>query len=74
MCFEANLGYRVNLSKFEMVLVGNISNLLDLAPLLGCNVVAYLLMKYLDFNLGVFYKLVVIWDRVIETIDRRLAY
>jgi hypothetical protein len=37
MWFEAFFGLKINLGKSEMVLVGEVPNMEDLAVILGCN-------------------------------------
>ena len=42
--FQAISGLRVNLSKSELVLVGHVPNVTDLASILGCRVLAFPLL------------------------------
>jgi hypothetical protein len=51
LCFEAVSGLKINLSKFEMVPVGDIGDVEELASILGCGV-ASLPIKYLGLPLG----------------------
>jgi len=53
--FEAKSRLKTNLSKSEIVLVGNVRNVKGLASILGCGV-ASLPMKYLGLPLGAHYK------------------
>lgn len=71
-CLEAVSGLRINLSKSEIVPVGTVRNIFDLANILGCKV-ASLPLKYLGLPLGAPHKSLSIWDGVIEKIGRRLA-
>ena len=70
--FEAVSSLRINLGKSEMVLVSEVSNLEDLAHILGCKVVS-LLMKYLGLPLGAPFKAKSIWNPIIECMEKRLA-
>jgi len=56
----------------ELVFVGNIDDVDGLASILGCGV-SSLPLKYLGILLGAFYRAKLIWDNVIEKIERRLA-
>jgi hypothetical protein len=55
LCFEAASGLRINLSKSEMVLVGEVRDVEELTSILGCGV-ASLPLKYLGLSLGAKYK------------------
>ncbi|KAG6703329.1 hypothetical protein I3842_07G078600 [Carya illinoinensis] len=72
LCFEAVFGLKVNLSKSEIVQVGAVDNLSDLADFLGCKV-SSLPMKYLDLPLGLLHKSKVMWDEIVEKIECKLA-
>ncbi|XP_042952153.1 uncharacterized protein LOC122289242 [Carya illinoinensis] len=72
LCFEAVSGLKVNLSKSEMVPVGSVNNIQDLASILGCQI-SSLPLQYLGLPLGAAFKTKSIWDGVIEKIERRLA-
>ena len=54
-CFEATSGLRVNLGKSELVQVGEMPHLEELADILGCKT-ATLPMKYLGLPLGAHFK------------------
>jgi hypothetical protein len=71
-CFEATSGLRVNLGKFELVQVGEVPHLEELADILGCKT-ATLPMKYLGLPLGAHFKVQSICDPVVEKLERRLA-
>jgi len=72
LCFEAFSGLRINLSKSEMVPVGEVGDVEELATILGCGV-ASLPIKYLGSPLGAKYKDSNIWNNVIEKMEARLA-
>jgi hypothetical protein len=55
LCFEAVSGLKINLSKSEIVPIGDVGDVRGLASILGCGV-ASLPMKYLGFPLGAHYK------------------
>jgi len=55
LCFEAVWGLKINLSKSEIVLVGDVGDVEELASILGCGV-ASLPIKYLGLPLGAKYK------------------
>jgi hypothetical protein len=72
LCFEAISGLKINLSKSEIVPVGEAGNVEELASILGCGV-ASLPIKYLSLPLGAKYKDSNIWTSIIEKIENRLA-
>jgi hypothetical protein len=72
LCFEAVSGLKINLSKSEIVLVGDVGDVEGLARILGCRV-ASLPMKYLGLPLGASYKASTIWNDIIEKMEHRLA-
>jgi hypothetical protein len=72
LCFEAIFGLKINLSKSELVLVDGMEDVGRLARILGCRV-SSLPMKYLSLPLGASYKAKLIWDSIIEKMERRLA-
>jgi hypothetical protein len=72
LCFEVVSGLKVNLTKSELVLVGNVDNEDGLAGILGCRV-SSLPLKYLGLLPGASYKAKSIWNGVVEKIERRLA-
>ncbi|XP_062164997.1 uncharacterized protein LOC133871585 [Alnus glutinosa] len=59
LCFEAVWGLKINLSKSEIVLVGDVGDVEELASILGCGV-ASLPIKYLGLPLGAKYKVEVV--------------
>ena len=72
MWFEAISGLRINLEKSELILVGCVENVEDLAAKLGCKV-GSLPSSYLGLLLGVTFKSVAAWDGVYERFQKRLA-
>jgi hypothetical protein len=72
LCFEAASGLRINLSKSEIVPIGEVENVDSLAHILGCRV-ASLPMTYLGLSLGASFKSISIWSEVLEKVERWLA-
>ncbi|XP_028090062.1 uncharacterized protein LOC114290376 [Camellia sinensis] len=71
-CFEAVSGLWVNLSKLELILVGQVASLPMLAAVLDCKV-ARLPVSYLGLPLRVSFKETRVWDGVVDKVQRRLA-
>jgi hypothetical protein len=72
LCFEAVSGLWVNFGKSEMVPIGNVPNIQELAAMLDCRISA-LPMNYLGLPLGARYKSKALWDPVLEKMRRKLA-
>lgn len=72
MKFKAIFGLKINLDKSEILPVGRVENLEELALELGCKV-GTLPSSYLKLPLGVLYKSMAAWDRVEVRFRRRLA-
>ena len=72
LCFEAVSRLKVNLDKSELVAVGEVGNIGNLAEYLECSV-AGLPMKYLGMPLGAAYKATSMWNGVTEQMERRLV-
>ena len=70
--FKAVSGLKINLNKFEMVLVGNVPNLNSLAGIMGCKTIQ-LPMTYLGLPPGANFKSKSIWDPILEKMERKLA-
>ena len=70
--FQAVSSLKVNLGKSELVPVGSVPNVEELAGVLGCKV-AGLPMIYLGLPLGASYKNPSIWNDIIEKMEQRLA-
>ena len=60
LCFEFVLGLKTNLAKSELVLVGNVDNVSELAGIFGCGV-AFWPLKYLGLPLVASHKTKQIW-------------
>uniref|UniRef100_A0A2N9GTW6 Reverse transcriptase domain-containing protein n=1 Tax=Fagus sylvatica TaxID=28930 RepID=A0A2N9GTW6_FAGSY len=70
--FQAISGLKINLSKSELVPVVQVPNVPEMAGILGCQV-ASLPLKYLGLPLGASFKSKVLWDRVVEKMEKHLA-
>jgi hypothetical protein len=71
-CFEAVTGLRVNMAKSEMVPIGEVQNISDLADSLCCHIGGFPL-SYLGMPLGASYKAVAVWNSILEKLERRLS-
>ena len=72
MWFEACSGLRINLEQSELIPVGRVYNVEDLALEVGCKV-GGLLSRYLGLPLGAPFKSMAVWDGVEERFRKRLA-
>uniref|UniRef100_A0A2N9EFL4 Reverse transcriptase domain-containing protein n=1 Tax=Fagus sylvatica TaxID=28930 RepID=A0A2N9EFL4_FAGSY len=70
--FEATSGLQINLGKSELVPVGVVPCIEELADILGCKT-SKLPIKYLGLPLGAKFKAKDIWNPIIEKMERRLA-
>ncbi|KAJ9691389.1 hypothetical protein PVL29_013542 [Vitis rotundifolia] len=70
--FEASSGFRINLAKSVLILVGEVDEIEEMAVELGCRVGA-LPTVYLGLPLGAHHKVISMWDGVEERMRRRLA-
>ncbi|KAJ9683301.1 hypothetical protein PVL29_019053 [Vitis rotundifolia] len=70
--FEAASGLRINLAKSEIIQVGEVVEIEELAVELGCKV-GSLPSQYLGLPLGATNRAISVWDGVEERIRRRLA-
>uniref|UniRef100_A0A2N9G4U0 Reverse transcriptase domain-containing protein n=1 Tax=Fagus sylvatica TaxID=28930 RepID=A0A2N9G4U0_FAGSY len=70
--FQAVSGLKVNLTKSEMVVVGDVPHIGGLANILGCQILT-LPMKYLGLPLGAKFNAKEVWNEVLEKMERRLA-
>jgi hypothetical protein len=70
--FEAISGLKINISKSEVVPVGQVPDIGVLADTLGCNI-NQLPMSYLGLPLGAKFKSKHIWDPILEKMERKLA-
>ena len=69
---EVVFGLKINMGKFELVLVGVFPNIADFVDVLGCKQGSFL-MKYLGLPLGANIRDSSIWNPIIEKMKRRLA-
>jgi hypothetical protein len=65
-------GLKINLSKSDLVPVGHVPNVTELASILGCRVSAFPL-TYLGLPLGATFKRKTIWNSVVERMEKRLV-
>ena len=72
MWFEAMLDLRINLSKSEIIPVGPIDNVVELAMELGCGIGSFP-SSYLGLPLGAPRKAIGVWDSVEERFRKRMA-
>ena len=71
MWFEAVSGLRINLNKSEIIPIGHVVNVEELASELGCSV-GSLPTSYLGLPLGANHKALGVWDSVEERFQKRL--
>uniref|UniRef100_A0A2N9I574 Reverse transcriptase domain-containing protein n=1 Tax=Fagus sylvatica TaxID=28930 RepID=A0A2N9I574_FAGSY len=71
-CFEAVSSLHINLGKSEIVPVGMVHGIHDLAQVIGGQITT-LPMKYLGLPLGARYKSKEIWNPILEKMERHLA-
>ncbi|KAJ9701691.1 hypothetical protein PVL29_006878 [Vitis rotundifolia] len=69
---EAASGLKINLAKSELIPMGEVADLEDMAVELGCRV-GVLPSKHLGLPLGAHHKALSMWDGVEERMRRRLA-
>ena len=69
---EALSGLRINLNKSEILPIGSVDNVLELATKLGCGI-GSLPTFYLGLPLGAKHKAVGVWDTVEDRFRNRLA-
>ena len=72
MWFEAISGLRANLEKSELILVGRVENVEELADKFGYKV-GKLPSTYLGMPLGAPFKCAVAWDGIVERFRKRLT-
>jgi hypothetical protein len=65
-------GLKVNMSKSEMVPVGVVGNMAELAITLSCKI-GSLPMTYLGMPLGAALKSKLVWNPILENMDSRLS-
>ena len=71
-CFQAFTSLKVNVGKSEIVPIGEVSNIHNLANILHCRV-GSLPMIYLGIPLGTSYKTASIWNPILERMEKKLA-
>ena len=69
-CFQAFTGLEVNVGKSEIVPVGEVNNLVALASILQCRV-GSMPMKYLGMPLGTSFKTTLIWNSILEKMEKK---
>lgn len=72
LCLEAVARHRNSLSKSKIIPIGSILNISNLANNLGCKV-SLLSLWYLGLSMEATHKSVLIWNGVIENVERSLA-
>ena len=72
LCFQAVTSLKVNVSKSELVPIGEVNNVHALAKILGFWI-GSLSMTYLGMLLGASHKSPSIWNPILEKINRKLA-
>ena len=72
MWFEAFSGLKINLNKSEIIPLGRVDNMEELAVELGCGV-GSLPTKYLGLPLGAPHRAVGVWDSIEERFRNRLS-
>ena len=71
-CFEAAIGFRVNMAKSEMIPIGEVRNISKLAESLYCHI-GVLPLSYLGMPLGALYKATAVWNPILEKMKQRLS-
>lgn len=71
--FEVALELKINLAKFELVHVGDVSNVSGLACILGYRV-SSLPMKYMGLSLDASFKAKFISDTIIKKMEKRFSW
>lgn len=72
LCFKAVFDLKVSLSKSVVILVDNVTNVTELASILGYRVFT-LPMTYLRLPLGASFKCVHIWVEILEKMEIQLV-
>jgi hypothetical protein len=83
--FWSGIGVEIDLSKFEIVPIGNVGDVEGLASILGCGVASlpikyldlpffffFFFFLYLDLPLSAHYKASTIWSSIIEKMVNKL--
>ena len=72
MWFEAMAGSKINLAKSEIIPVGSVPNLAELASELECRIGSFP-SSYLGLPLGAKHKALGVWDSIEERYRKKLA-
>jgi hypothetical protein len=72
LCFEAISRLKINLQKSELVAMGEVLNIEELADILSFRISSFPL-KCLGLPLGAPFKLKAIWDGVVERIEKKVG-
>lgn len=72
LILEAVSGLKVNLNNSSMSLVGEVSNIEELASIIGCQIVNFPI-TYLGLPLGVKSSSKSLWNPIIERISKKLS-
>jgi hypothetical protein len=72
LMFFGSFRVEVNFGKSDIVPIGEVEDVDNLAQILGCRVVS-LPLKYLGLSLGASYEATSIWNGNIEKMEHRLA-
>jgi hypothetical protein len=72
LCFEVVSGLHINLGKTEIVPVGLVPEVHDLAQVLGATITS-IPMKYLGLPLGAWFKSKDMWNPIVGKMEKRLA-
>ena len=71
-CFQAFNGLKVNVGKSEIVPIEEVSNIQTLTNILQCKV-GNLPMTYLGMPLGTLFKTALIWNPILERMEKKLS-
>ena len=71
-CFQAFTSLKVNVGKSEIVPIGEMTNIHNLAKILQCRV-GSLPMIYLGMPLGTSYKTAFVWNSILERMEKKLS-
>ena len=71
-CFQAFTSLKANVGKSEIVPIGKVNNLDELANILHCRVGSFS-MKYLVMLLGTSFKTTSIWNPILEKMEKKLS-
>ena len=72
MWFKAMFGLKINMEKSELIPIGDVTNVEDLASVLGCKI-GNLSSTYLSLTLGAPHKFVRVWESIEEKFQSKLS-